>query len=86
MNPIFDYLQNDILQENKEETQRIKAMSARFILVQGKIYSRSFSGPYLMCIEPSHAKYILSKLYEGECSNHSRGRSLAHKAITIGYY
>ncbi|XP_057780030.1 uncharacterized protein LOC130998612 [Salvia miltiorrhiza] len=32
------------------------------------------------------SRYVLSELHEGECGNHSGGRSLAHRALTNGYY
>ena len=84
--PIFYYMQNDTLPRDKDTSQKIKATSARFTIIQGNLYRRSFSGPYLTCVKPSQVKTILSKLYEGKCRNHSRARSLAHKAITTGYY
>ena len=52
-NPIFDYLQNNILTKNKDVAQKIKATSARFTIIQGNLYRGSFSGPYLTCVKPS---------------------------------
>ncbi|RVW75673.1 Transposon Ty3-I Gag-Pol polyprotein [Vitis vinifera] len=43
-------------------------------------------GPYLRCLDRSEAQYILAKLHEGVCGNHSEGRSLAHQAHSQGYY
>ena len=86
MTPIIEYLEQDILPEDKNEARRIRAKSARFTIIQGKLYKRSFSGPYLKCINPAEAKYVLAELHEGECGNHSGGRSLAHRALTQGYY
>ncbi|KAL5583444.1 hypothetical protein UlMin_015886 [Ulmus minor] len=86
MTPIFDYLQNDILPNDKDTARKIKATSARFTIIQGNLFRRSFSGPYLTCIKPSQVKTIMSEIHEGECGNHSGPRSLAHKIITTGYY
>ena len=86
MTPIFNYLQNHSLLENKDATRKIKATYARFTIIQGNLYHRSFSGPYLTCVKPSQVKNILSKLHKGECGNHSGARSLEHKIITTGYY
>ena len=80
MIPILDYL--EVLPENKEKGQKIKATSVRFTIIQGKLYRRSFSAPYSTCVEPSQVKNILSKLHEGECGNHSGARNLAHQIIT----
>ncbi|XP_057791071.1 uncharacterized protein LOC131008197 [Salvia miltiorrhiza] len=39
-----------------------------------------------VCINPTEARYVLSEQNEWECDNHSGGRSLAHPALTSGYY
>ncbi|XP_060972410.1 uncharacterized protein LOC133038318 [Cannabis sativa] len=86
MTPIIEYLEKDVLPEDKNEARRVKAQAARFSIIRGKLYKRSYSGPYLRCVNPAEAKYILAELHEGECGNHSGGRSLAHRALTQGYY
>ena len=53
MTPIFDYPQNNILPQNKAATHKIKITSSRFTIIQGNLYRRSFSGPYLTCVKPS---------------------------------
>ncbi|XP_057803713.1 uncharacterized protein LOC131019046 [Salvia miltiorrhiza] len=86
MTPIMEYLERDILPDDWNDAHRIKAQAARFCIIRGKLYKRSFTGPYLKCINPAEARYVLSELHEGECGNHSGGRSLAHRALTNGYY
>ncbi|XP_057803371.1 uncharacterized protein LOC131018675 [Salvia miltiorrhiza] len=84
--PIMEYLERDILPDDRNEARRLKAQAARFCIIRGKLYKRSFTGPYLKCINPAEARYALSELHEGECGNHSGRRSLAHRALTNGYY
>ena len=86
MTPIFDYLQNDVLPKNMEEARKFEMTSTWFTIIQSKLFCRSFSGPYLTCIEPSYVKCIMSELHEDKCGNHSEARSLAHKAIATRYY
>ena len=50
------------------------------------MYKRSFSGPYLLCIHPETSKLLLEELHEGICGSHTGGRSIAHTAITQGYW
>ena len=50
------------------------------------MYKRSFSGPYLLCVHLEASELILEELHEGICGNHTGGRSLAHRAITQGYW
>ncbi|KAL5565099.1 hypothetical protein UlMin_028263 [Ulmus minor] len=86
MTPIVSYLTSDELPEDRNEARRLRAKAARFTIHDGKLLKRSFSGPYLRCVTPVEASHILSELHDGECGNHSGGRSLANRALTAGYY
>ncbi|KAL5580502.1 hypothetical protein UlMin_012944 [Ulmus minor] len=86
MIPIVRYLTSDELPEDRNEARRLRAKAARFTIHDGKLLKRSFSGPYLRCVTPVEARHILSELHDGECGNHSGGRSLANRALTAGYY
>ena len=50
------------------------------------MYKRSFSRPYLLCIQPEAAKLLLEELHEGICESHTGGRSLSHRALIQGYW
>ena len=39
-----------------------------------------------MCLTPEQGQYVLAELHEGICGNYPRGRTLAHRAHTQGYY
>ena len=51
-----------------------------------KLYRRSFSGPYLLCVHPDQTELLLEEMHEGICGSHTGGRSLAHRAITQGKF
>ena len=55
-------------------------------MIDGQLYKRSLGGPYLMCLTSEQGRYVLAELHEGICGNHLRGRTLAHRAHTQGYY
>ncbi len=86
MTPIISYLQEGILPNNHHEASRIKVRASRFIMLQGILYKRNFSLPYLRCLAPAEAEYVLKEIHEGICENHSRARSLSKKIIRAGYY
>ncbi|KAK1554732.1 hypothetical protein Q3G72_016522 [Acer saccharum] len=83
---IFNYLQADILPGDRAEARRIKAKAAKFCILYGKLYKKSFIGPYLRCVTPREAYDVLKSLHQEECGNHSGARSLSNRAITAGYY
>ncbi|XP_065620822.1 uncharacterized protein LOC136063822 [Quercus suber] len=87
MDPLVKFLKEDILPEEKGEADKIRRKVATFWLSEDqKLYKRSYSGPYLLCVHPEKAELLLEELHEGICGSHTEGRSLAHRAITQGYW
>ena len=87
MDPLVLFLKHDTLPEDKNEADKIRRKASRFWLSEdSKLYRRSFSGPYLLCVYPDATKLILEELHEGICRSHTGGKSLSHKAITQGYW
>ena len=83
MDPIINFLKDDTLPEGKLEAEKIWRNAPRFWLSEDhKLYRRSYSGPYLLCIHPEESEFLLEELHEGICGSHTGGRSLAHKALT----
>ena len=87
MDPISLYLERDILPEEKSEAEKVRRKAPRFWLSKDrKLYKRSFSGPYLLCIHLEASESLLEELHEGVCGSYTGGRSLSHRAITQGYW
>ena len=83
----MQFLKEDILPEEKIEADKIRKKALSYWLSQdSKLYRRSFSGPYLLCVHPVQTELLLEEMYEGICGSHTGGRSLAHRAITQGYW
>ena len=87
MDPYITYLKEGVLPEQKKEAEIIRRKAARFWLSKDlKLYRRSFSGPYLLCVHPDIIEDLLYEIHEGICGSHTGGRSLAHRALTQGYW
>ncbi|KAI5322759.1 hypothetical protein L3X38_031831 [Prunus dulcis] len=84
--PIIDYLTNGNLPTDKSEARKVQQKAARYYMLGNKLIRRSYSGPYLTCIKYPQTLEVLCKIHDGECGNHSGGRSLAQKALNIGYF
>ena len=86
MNPIVAFLKDDILPEGKSEAEKIRRNATRFWLSENhKLYRRSYSGPYLLCVHSETSELLLEELHEGIYGSHIRGRSLSPRALTQGY-
>jgi ribonuclease HI len=87
MDPILSYLRDNKLPEDKKEAKMIKQKAPRFwVSKDGLLYRRSFTGPYLLCVHLNKVRDFLFEIHEGICGSHTGGRSLAHRAISQGYW
>ncbi|XP_050248421.1 uncharacterized protein LOC126695638 [Quercus robur] len=60
MDPLMLYLKHDTLLDDKVEADKIRRKATRFWLSENsKLYRRSFSGPYLLCVHPEAIELIL---------------------------
>ena len=84
--PIVSYLKSGTLLEDHNASRRLKVRSSHFVLINDVLYKRGFSHPYLRCLAPAEANYVMREVHEGVYGNHLRARSLVHKLIRVGYY
>ena len=81
------FLKEDVLLEDKSDVDKVRMKAPRFWLFEDqKLYKKSFSGPYLLCIHLEAVELLLKELLEGICESHIGGMSLSHKALTQGYW
>ncbi|GJY67603.1 reverse transcriptase domain-containing protein [Tanacetum coccineum] len=53
---------------------------------KGVIYRRSFLKPWLQCVGPLQADYVIREIHEGSCSMHVGPRYVVANAMRLGYY
>ena len=56
---------------DKVEVKKLRCKSAHYTLINGVLYKKGFSSPYLRCLAPEKADYVMYKVNEGICGNHS---------------
>ncbi|KAK3008827.1 hypothetical protein RJ639_014401 [Escallonia herrerae] len=87
MDMIVTYLSIGELPSERHEARNLCVKAARYALVEGTLYKKSFSLPYLRCLRPSESIYALQEVHEGICGQHHLGgRTLAQKILRQGYY
>ncbi|GKB12889.1 reverse transcriptase domain-containing protein [Tanacetum coccineum] len=86
MNTICEYLIKEILPKDKKKARAVRRKASKYVVINGTLYKKSFLGPWLRCVRPLQANYILREIHEGSCSMHSGLRSVVAKAIKTGYY
>ncbi|GJY85972.1 reverse transcriptase domain-containing protein [Tanacetum coccineum] len=86
MTPICEYLTKEILPKDKNKARAVRRKASRYAVINGTLYKKSFLGPWLRCVGPLQANYVLREIHEGSCSMYSGPRSVVPKAIRTGYY
>ena len=69
--PIVSYLKDETLPNGKEAARKLKVQVTRFVLIKDVLYKRGFSRPYLRCLSPEEADYVMREVHKGICRNHS---------------
>ena len=75
-----------MLPDGKDAARKLKVRASCFVLIKEVLYKRGFSCPYLRCLGPKETDYVMRKVHEEICGNHSGARSLVNKLIRAGYY
>ncbi|XP_043697314.1 uncharacterized protein LOC122648128 [Telopea speciosissima] len=86
MDPLIAYLQRGSLPTDKEEAKKIRMRVAWYTIIGGIIYKKAYVMPYLKCLRPSEAEYVIRQIHPGICGQHLGGIALAHKVIRQGYF
>ena len=86
VDPIITYIKDGNLLANPAEARKVKARTFRFTILNDELHKRGVSQPYLKCLDPEDAEYVLREIHEGVCGNHSRPRSLVGQVVRVGYF
>nr|GEV61829.1 reverse transcriptase domain-containing protein [Tanacetum cinerariifolium] len=84
--PVYKYLVEDILPEDKKKARAIRRKVGRYAVTNGILYKKSFLGPWLHCVGPLQANYVLREIHEGSCNMHAGPRPVVAKVLRSGYY
>nr|GEV21872.1 reverse transcriptase domain-containing protein [Tanacetum cinerariifolium] len=57
-----------------------------YVAKEENMVKRSFLKPWLRCVGPLQADYVIREIHEGSCSMHAGPRSVVAKAMRLGYY
>nr|GFA13078.1 reverse transcriptase domain-containing protein [Tanacetum cinerariifolium] len=86
MTELVNYLKEGILPADEKEARKIRLKARQYELMEGILYKRSFLTPWVRCVGPLQAEYVIKEIHEGSCSMHAGPRSVVAKAIRLGYF
>nr|GEY19841.1 reverse transcriptase domain-containing protein [Tanacetum cinerariifolium] len=86
MTQLVDYLKEGVLPEDKKEARKLRLKARLYELMEGVLYRRLFHTPWLRCVGPLQADYVMREIHEGSYNMHAGPRSVVAKAIRLRYY
>ncbi|GJY86410.1 reverse transcriptase domain-containing protein [Tanacetum coccineum] len=86
MTPIIEYLRDETLPDDRKEASKLRIKARQYELLDWILSRRSFLKPWLRCVGPLQADYVIREIHKGSCSMHARPRSVVAKAMRSRYY
>nr|GEX72329.1 reverse transcriptase domain-containing protein [Tanacetum cinerariifolium] len=86
MTPINEYLMEETLPAKKKKARVVRLKSRRYTVINGVLYKKSFFEPWLRCVVPLQANYVMREIHEGSRSMHVGPMFMVAKALRTGYY
>ncbi|KAG7533327.1 Integrase catalytic core [Arabidopsis thaliana x Arabidopsis arenosa] len=75
--PIMEYIEHGTVPPDKWEARKLKAQSARYCVMEGKLMKMSISGPYMTCVYGQQTRDLMTSMHERQCGSLCSGRTLA---------
>nr|GEY58763.1 reverse transcriptase domain-containing protein [Tanacetum cinerariifolium] len=80
MTELVNYLKEGILPGDEKEARKLRLKARQYELIEGALYKQSFLTPWLRCVGPLQAEYVMKEIHEGSCSMHVGPRPLSERA------
>nr|GFB15763.1 reverse transcriptase domain-containing protein [Tanacetum cinerariifolium] len=80
MTELVNYLKEGTLPADEKKARKIRLKARQYEVMEGVLYKRSFLTPWLRCVGPLQAEYVMQEIHEGSCSMHAGPRSLSGRA------
>ncbi|KAJ3709237.1 hypothetical protein LUZ61_012942 [Rhynchospora tenuis] len=84
--PIWLYLAEGILPQDKNLARKIKRWSLEFSIIEDELCKKGYHHPWLTCVGKAKAAELLSETHQGICGIHQGPRTLGKRIMRQGYY
>ncbi|KAL7589956.1 hypothetical protein Lser_V15G41281 [Lactuca serriola] len=86
MTPFREYLQRGVLPNDHDEARKIRIKAPSYAMVNGKLYKKGFTSPWLKCLDQAKGREILKEAHLGQVGAHEGARALTGKVLRMGVY
>ncbi|XP_023748530.1 uncharacterized protein LOC111896779 [Lactuca sativa] len=86
MTPFREYLQRGVLPDDHSEARKIRIKAPSYALINGELYRKGFTAPWLKCVDQAKWREILQEAHAGQVGAHEGARALTGKVLRMGVY
>ncbi|XP_071695089.1 uncharacterized protein [Rutidosis leptorrhynchoides] len=86
MEPILQYIRNDVLPDDKREARLVRKRAPVYIIQNDILYRKSYCGLMMRCVGPIEAEMIVDEVHNGSCALHSGYKTIAVKIMRMSYF
>nr|GEZ18673.1 protein NYNRIN-like [Tanacetum cinerariifolium] len=83
MDPIIQYLATGSLPDDQTEAQKIRIKAPQYTIKEGILYRKGYLTPWLRCVNPEEADYVLREVHFGPCGAQAGARSIVQKEARL---
>nr|KAJ0222828.1 hypothetical protein LSAT_V11C200097150 [Lactuca sativa] len=76
MTPFMEYLQRGVLPDDHSEARKIHIKAPSYALINGELYRKGFTAPWLKCIDQAKGMEALQEAHAGQAGAHEGARAL----------
>ncbi|XP_023746717.1 uncharacterized protein LOC111894856 [Lactuca sativa] len=86
MTPLWEYLQRGVLPDDHDEARKIRIKAPSYAMVNGELYKKGFTSPWLKCVDQAKGGEILQEAHSGQVGAHEGAKALTGKVLRMGVY
>ncbi|XP_023768988.1 uncharacterized protein LOC111917544 [Lactuca sativa] len=86
MTPFQEYLQRGVLSDDHDEARKIRINASSYAIVNGELYKKRFTYPWLKCADQAKGEDILQEAHSGQVGADEGARALTGKVLRMGVY
>ena len=68
------------------KARRIKRLASRYQIIEGDLFKRGYSYPWLKCLNSSKAQEMIAEVHEGICGSHQGAKTLSRRILRAGFW
>ena len=83
---MWKFLIDKELPTDETQARRIKRLAPRYQIIEGDLFKRGYSYPWLKCLNSRKAQEMIAEVHEGVCGSHQGAKTLSKRILRAGFW